>query len=80
MRATLDEQENAILDAIKNDCLTVSSSIDERRFRGAFRLEYMFCAGSYPVVFAVHRRYSIPAFKVGSSFLRISVVYYIPQS
>ena len=51
MRATLDEQGNAILDAIKNDCLTVSSSIDERRFCGAFRLEYMFCAGSYPVVF-----------------------------
>ena len=38
LRATLDEQEKAILDAIKDDCLTVSSSIGERRFHDAFSL------------------------------------------
>ena len=32
LRATLDEQEKAIPEAIKDDCLTVSSSIGERRF------------------------------------------------
>ena len=38
LRAALNEQERAILDAIKDDCLTVSSSIGERRFRKAFSL------------------------------------------
>ena len=38
LRATLDEQENAILDAIKDDCLTVSASMGERRFHDAFSL------------------------------------------
>ena len=38
LRATLDEQEIAILDAIKDDCLTVSASVGERRFREAFSL------------------------------------------
>ncbi len=38
LRATLDEQERAILDAMKDDCLTVSSSIGERRFCEAFSL------------------------------------------
>ena len=38
LRATLDEQEKAILDAIKDDCLTVSASMGARRFREAFSL------------------------------------------
>ena len=38
LRVTLDEQERAILDAMKDDCLTVSSSIGERRFHEAFSL------------------------------------------
>ncbi len=38
LRVTLDEQERAILDAMKDDCLTVSSSIGERRFHEAFGL------------------------------------------
>ena len=38
LRATLDEQEEAILDTIKDDCLTVSASMGERRFREAFSL------------------------------------------
>ncbi len=38
LQATLDEQEKAILDAIKDDCLTVSASMGERRFREAFTL------------------------------------------
>ena len=38
MRATLDEQEKAILDTIKDDCLTVSGSMSERRFQEAFSL------------------------------------------
>ena len=38
LRATLDKQENAILDAIKDDCLTVSASMGERRFHDAFSL------------------------------------------
>ena len=38
LQATLDKQEKAILDAIKDDCLTVSSSMGERRFREAFSL------------------------------------------
>ncbi len=38
LQATLDEQEKAILDAIKDDCLTVSASMGERRFREAFSL------------------------------------------
>ena len=38
LRMTLDEQEKAILDNIKDDCLTVSASVGERRFRGAFSL------------------------------------------
>ena len=36
--AALDEQEKAILDTIKDDCLTVSASMGERRFREAFSL------------------------------------------
>ena len=38
LRMTLDKQKKAILDAIKDDCLTVSSSIGERRFHEAFSL------------------------------------------
>ena len=38
LRTTLDEQEKAILDAIKDDCLTVSASMGERRFCEAFSL------------------------------------------
>ena len=38
LRAILDEQEEAILDTIKDDCLTVSASMGERRFREAFSL------------------------------------------
>ena len=38
LRAALDEQEKAILDTIKDDCLTVSVSMGERRFREAFTL------------------------------------------
>ena len=38
LRATLGKQEKAILDAIKDDCLTVSASMGERRFREAFSL------------------------------------------
>ncbi len=38
LRMTLDEQEKAILDTIKDDCLTVSASMGERRFREAFTL------------------------------------------
>ena len=38
LRMTLDEQEKAILDAIKDDCLTVSASMGERRFHDAFSL------------------------------------------
>ena len=38
LRATLDEQEKAILDTIKDDCLTVSALMGERRFREAFTL------------------------------------------
>ena len=38
LRATLDEQEKVILDAIKDDCLTVSASMGERRFHDAFSL------------------------------------------
>ena len=35
---TLDEQEKALLDAIKDDCLTVSGLMGERRFHEAFSL------------------------------------------
>ena len=38
LRATLDEKEKALLDMIKDDCLTVSGSIGERRFHEAFSL------------------------------------------
>ena len=38
LRATLDEQEKVILDAIKDDCLTVSASMGERRIPDAFSL------------------------------------------
>ena len=38
LRATLDEYEEAILNTIKDDCLTVSASMGERRFREAFSL------------------------------------------
>ena len=38
LRTILDEQEKAILDTIKDDCLTVSASMGERRFREAFSL------------------------------------------
>lgn len=38
LRAILDEHGRAVLDAIKDDCLTVSSSMGERRFREAFSL------------------------------------------
>ena len=38
LRATLDEQERAILEAIKDDCLDVASIMGERRFREAFSL------------------------------------------
>ena len=38
LRATLGKQEKAILDAIKDDCLTVSASMGERRFHDAFSL------------------------------------------
>ena len=31
LRATLDEKEKALLDMIKDDCLTVSGSMGERR-------------------------------------------------
>ena len=38
LRTILDEQEKAILDTIKDDCLTVSASMGERRFHDAFSL------------------------------------------
>ena len=38
LQASLDEQDRAILDAIKDDCLSVASSMGERRFREAFSL------------------------------------------
>ena len=38
LRTILDEQEKAILDTIKDDCLTVSASVGERRFHEAFSL------------------------------------------
>ncbi len=38
LRATLDEKEKALLDMIKDDCLTVSGSMGERRFCEAFSL------------------------------------------
>lgn len=38
LRTALDEQGKAILDAIKDDCLDVASSMGERRFREAFNL------------------------------------------
>ena len=38
LQATLDEHEKAILDAIKDDCLNISSSLGERRFHDAFSL------------------------------------------
>ena len=38
LRATLDEQEKTLLDLIKDDCLTVSGSMGERRFHDAFSL------------------------------------------
>ena len=38
LRTILDEQEKAILDTIKDDCLTVSASMGERRFREALSL------------------------------------------
>ncbi len=38
LRATLDEQEKSILDAIKDDSLDAASSMGERRFREAFSL------------------------------------------
>lgn len=38
LRANLGEQERAILDVIKDDCLDAASSMGERRFREAFSL------------------------------------------
>ena len=38
LRATLDEQEKAIIDVIKDDCLNLASSMGERRFQKAFSL------------------------------------------
>lgn len=38
LRATLDEQKRTALDAIKDNCLDVASSMGERRFREAFSL------------------------------------------
>ena len=38
LRAALDEQEKAILDAIKDACRTASDSIGERRFHDAYSL------------------------------------------
>lgn len=38
LRATLDEQERTALDAIKDNCLDVASSMGERCFREAFSL------------------------------------------
>ena len=38
LRATLDEQENAILDAIKDDYFNLANSMGERRFQKAFSL------------------------------------------
>ena len=38
LRATLGEQEKAILEAIKDDCLDVASIMGERRFRESFSL------------------------------------------
>ena len=38
LRATLDEKEKSLLDMIKDDCLTVSGSMGERRFCEAFSL------------------------------------------
>ena len=38
LRATLGEQEKAILEAIKDDCLDAASIIGEKRFHEAFSL------------------------------------------
>ncbi len=38
LREALGEQEKAMLDMIKDDCLSVASSMGERRFREAFSL------------------------------------------
>ena len=38
LKTTLDEHEKAILDTIKDDCLTVFASMGERRFHEAFSL------------------------------------------